>query len=87
MCTFEEAERRERQLIEEYDNLIQVERDAESRGKELLNTDEWRNDKDLAQEFVRTGQEIARLKQARDHKLRELWKECMETEASNNGGG
>ena len=86
MCTFDEAERRERQINEKYDPLIRQEREAESEGKRLLNTDKWKNDKYLAEEVVRAGAEIARLKRIRDKKLLEVWKEWKDNGACNNGG-
>ena len=88
MCAFDEAERRARQLRafdeaehrvqqinEEYNPLIQQERDAEIEGRRMLKMHEWRNDRYLATEVARAGAELARLKQIRDQKVEEVWKE------------
>ena len=83
MCTFEEAERRVRQIKEEYNPLIQQEREAEMEGKRLL---EWRYDAYLATEITRAGAEAARLEQIRDGKMEEVWKAFKDYIKSNNPG-
>ncbi len=68
----DEAERRERQINEEYNPLIQQERKAEIEGKRMLKMHEWRNNKYLTTEVARAGAEVARLKRIRDRKLEEV---------------
>lgn len=86
MSAFDEGERRERQINEEYDPLIRQERDAEIERKRMLKMHEWRNDTYLITEVARAGAEVARLKRIRDEKLLEVWKEWKEIGASNNLG-
>ena len=83
MSAFDEGERRERQINEEYDPLIRQERDAEIEGKRMLKMHEGRNDTYLITEVARAGAEVARLKRIRDGKLLEVWKEWKEIGASN----
>lgn len=83
MGTFEEAERRVRQIKEVYNPLIQQEREAEMEGKRLL---EWRYDAHLATEITRAGAEAARLERVRDGKLEEVWKAFKDAIKSNNPG-
>ena len=85
-CAFTEAERRERQINEDFDPLIRRERDAEIEGKRLLKTVEGRNDMYLATEVARAGAEVTRLTRIRDQKLLEVWKEWKDVWASNNRG-
>ena len=72
--------------MEESNRLIQLERDAEIEGKRLLKMDGGRNDVILATEVARAGAEVTRLKQIRDQKLLEVWKEWKDVWASNNRG-
>ena len=85
-CAFNEAERREQQINEEWDPLIRQERDAEIEGKRLLNTEEGRNDMCLATEVERAGAEVTRLKRNRDRKLLEVWREWKDVWERNNRG-
>ena len=75
MCASDEAKRRVRQINEEYNPLIQQERDAKAEGKKMLKMDEWRNDPYLAIEVARAGAEAARLKRIRDGKMEVAKKE------------
>ena len=85
-CAGAEAERREQQIMEEFEPLIRQERDAEIEGKRLLKTKEWRNDMCLATEVERAGAEITRLKRNRDQKLLEVWKEWKDVWESKSHG-
>ena len=85
-CAFTEAERRERQINEEFDPLIRQERDAEIEGKRLLKMDEWRNDMCLITEVARAGAEVTRLRRIRDQKLLDVWKEWKDVWASDDRG-
>ena len=71
----DEAKCRVRQINEEYNPLIQQERNAKAEGKRMLKTDEWRNDRYLAIEVARAGAEAARLKRIRDGKVKVAKKE------------
>ena len=83
MGTFEEAERRVRQIKEEYNPLIQQEREAEMEGKRLL---ELRYDAYVATEITRAGTEAARLERVRDGKMEEVWKAFKDAVKSNSPG-
>ena len=85
-CAFTKAEYRERQIIEESNDLIRRERDAEIEGKRLLKMDGGRNDMILATEVARAGAEVTRLTRIRDQKLLEVWKQWKDVWERNNRG-
>ena len=97
MSTLYEVERRVRQINEDYNPLIQQEREAEMEGKRLLKereaeieakglieTHEWTYDMNLATEVARADAEVARLERIRDGKVEEVWKEWKDNFERNN---
>ena len=97
MSNLYEVERRVRQINEDYNRLIQQEREAEMEGKRLLKereaeieakglieTHEWTYDMNLATEVARAGAEVARLERIRNGKVEEVWKEWKDSFERNN---